>query len=653
MLYKKELKKVPLCEPAKSTKKELKDKAFIAGAKIVDVARCGKTLVVDYYNIKDNSLQVRFFSDGNNYIVYDVQKDKWVKSYVNSVLFPLEKHFYNYPVYCSHAEEVVAMSFLKVESTSCWIYLAFSNTGCRNLHGVLAVVDNFIERLKCDARYRARDNAFFVFKERQSWFPEPDQKMNDFCNQKVFSSTYLFFSSLNKKRKRTCTCSRCGKSWVTTDSPKHKSETVCPKCSSAAVWIAERYQTSISERSKICQAYKHDDQLILRWQLVDRTFYNKKPVLRYTDDVYTFYLWLRGKPRTSSYFWLTNNGYCRWSDERLHEEGRAEAYIYTENLNEVFGEKYYNVNLRAVLETQSRPISITSLLANLKKIPQAEYLCKLGLAELASELDNTDYAEGYNFGSILGVNPQYLSMYRELHITSKEHCILRGTNSFVSVEELLLFRKLNISYFSTNKVIRCLQYQRLGTMCSYLLRVRDSKYLPDFGVGLLADYYEMCEVLDIPINKINVRPKDLRKAHDVLVIRYNKVKAEIEDKKSKTALALINHWFKGYEKDGYCIKVPEYRSDFIREGQTLSHCVGSDSYYNNHKAGTRMIFFIRKADAPDVPYVTAEIDMVDFRLLQCYGAHDKPPIPEVTSFVRGFCQWLKRHSNMITERKAG
>lgn len=653
MLYKKELKKVPLCEPAKSTKKELKDKAFIAGAKVVDVARCGKTLIVDYYSIKNNNLQVRFFSDGKSYIVYDVQKDKWTKSYVNVVLYPLDKYSYDHSVHCSHAEEIIATSFFKVESTSCWIYFATGYAGYREFKGILAVVDSFIKKQKSEKREKKEDRALCTFKARQSWFPKPDKNMDDFCNNKVFSSTYIFFSVLNKKRERTCACSRCGNTWQTSDTPKHKGETVCPKCSSSAVWFAECYQGSISERSTIVQCYKHDGQLIVRQQIVIRTFYKNKPALTYYDDAYTFYLHAKGKQRVSSYFWLKNNGFARWSDERLHQECTKKAYIYTGNLNEVFGDKYYNVNLKQALELQCRPIRLDSLLSRIKTNPEAEYLCKLGLTELASELDANDYYDGDSFGSILGINPQYLSMYQNLHITRSEHDLLRNTDRYVSPDEICLFRELKVDEWANSKVLTCLRHQRLETLCSYLKKFSNSKEFPNHGVGILADYYEMSEALDIPINKYNVRPKNLRKAHDVLVERYNKVKAEIKDKKSKAVLALVNHWFKGYEKDGYCIKVPKYRSDFIREGQALSHCVGTDSYYNNHKAGERMIFFIRKAAEPEIPYVTAEIDMVDFRLIQCYGAHDKPPIPEVRAFVTEFCLWLKRHSKSIAERKAG
>ena len=97
------------------------------------------------------------------------------------------------------------------------------------------------------------------------------------------------------------------------------------------------------------------------------------------------------------------------------------------------------------------------------------------------------------------------------------------------------------------------------------------------------------------------------------------------------------------------VSVPHAKSDFIREGQELSHCVGQDRYYNNHVSGVSMIFFIRRSDKPEKAFFTAEINMWSFNIIQLYGYADCPAPKEVRTFVRCFADSLK--SNV--SRKAG
>lgn len=202
-------------------------------------------------------------------------------------------------------------------------------------------------------------------------------------------------------------------------------------------------------------------------------------------------------------------------------------------------------------------------------------------------------------------------------------------------------------------IISLLPYMTLNKACSYAYtqeKIHQATTVSQILIWL-RDYIKMSEDLDVTLRKNNMFPKDIKKAHDDVMKRYNIVRAEKESKASKEALALVNSFFSGYEKDGFTILVPKEKADFVREGQELSHCVGSDRYYQNHIAGKKMIFFIRKVSEPNKAYYTAEIDMLDFRVTQCYGYGDKPAIPEVRKFINEFARWLKSQKNKL--RKAG
>ena len=256
-----------------------------------------------------------------------------------------------------------------------------------------------------------------------------------------------------------------------------------------------------------------------------------------------------------------------------------------------------------------------------------------------------DFMSGNNFETSMGVPRSYIEMYRKLDISADEHRLLQGINHYVSTELFMRFKSIGLFSFDYKNVVECCKYQRLDTLCDYIERLNDtSLYGASRVVSWLKDYYDMCDALEVPITKTNVRPRELKKSHDLLVERYNKVKAAIKDAKSKAALELVNNWFKGYEKDGLCILVPQYESDFIREGQALNHCVGNGSYYKKHITGEKMIFFIRKTENEKVPYFTAEIDMVNNKVLQCYGKGDCRPTNNVDKFIKEFNQWLKYQS---------
>lgn len=651
MLYKEELKKVPLCAIPKANKKELKNKNCIAGAKIEKLHQSGEILVIDYYSINERELQLRFFCDKENYILYAPTENKWTKGFATNYL--IEKQQGNDAFYLEK-DLTLCKKFLKIEYCSCYVdrkqyYGTYS-------YGIVGVADCFIKEQKREQKYRAADNAEALFFERQSWFPEITQDIKDFCNAKAFKEAYIFYSKLDKKRKRKCTCSKCGKQFTITHTPKHKSLGECPNCNAQAIWFGEQYQYSIQDETRLCTAYRHEGQLILRWHNVTRKFWNFKPQLRFNNDAYTFYINKKGSVQPVTYLYM-QLGYYRgvnWTNARNNQTCYHPAYVYTGNLYEVFGEKYCNVDLTKVLGNQQHKIDFVKLLDNLKRLPQTEYMCKLGLVTLAAKLNESDYGEGNTFSDILGITKQYLPMYKSLDISVDEHRLIKDIPEYVSESLFREFRSLEIETSKYESVKDCLKYQKLQTLINYISKQNKTVSNGASATGSrivqwLSDYYGMCDDMDIPINKGTVRPRELKKSHDNLVEKYNLVKAEIKDRKSKAALELVNNWFTEYGNDEYCIKVPHYKSDFIREGQALNHCVGRFSYYDNHIKGEKMIFFVRKASDPDTPYFTTEIDMIRGQIIQLYGYGDCVAPKKIWTFTKHFVEWMSKQLS----RKAG
>lgn len=646
MLNKKELKKIPLCPIPKIGKKELKDTKFVTAVKVVENPKCGQIFVADNYSIDDNKLQVRFFSDRKNSIVYKVKSDQWVDKYLTP-MFTDKNNSYRSCVSAAVNEDIeTAKRFFDNQSE----YFYMSKTGWQyyTTHGIIAVIDGAIQKRKAEKRQEANDRAEGLFEERRHWFPKYNDKVKKFCNNVAFKETYIFFSNKGSDHTRECTCTRCGKSWITTENVKHKSETACPKCKSKALWWAVRYEHCIRNITTIVTPYKKANRLILRWAVVTRRFSGQKSLIAFEDDAYTFYLNENGKQKIVSYF-KTNSYYSsgEFTKAFINQTCHHDAYVYTGDLKRTFGYKYYNVNFSEVLKAQNSPMNFIGLLDNLKNYPQTEYLCKMGLASLASYFTQTDFL---NDGC--RIKRQYLDMYRNMGVNVPEHRVINSTDRFVHENDLKEIRRLHKAGMTYECLQQAVQYQRPDILHDYILRQKAVTGAPISHINYwLRDYYNMCDSLDVPIMGQTARPKNLKKAHDIILKRYNEVKNQIDAEKSKAALEIVNQWFKGYKKDGMCIQVPHERADFIREGQALSHCVGNERYYKNHIAGTQMIFFIRKAASPDKPFVTCEIDMRTGMVLQCYGFGDSVPPKEVKRFAKDFARFIQSRISVV--RKAG
>lgn len=90
-----------------------------------------------------------------------------------------------------------------------------------------------------------------------------------------------------------------------------------------------------------------------------------------------------------------------------------------------------------------------------------------------------------------------------------------------------------------------------------------------------------------------------------------------------------------YEKDGLLIIPAESESQLIAEGKILHHCVGG---YGKEHCGGNCIFFIRRADAPDVPFYTLQLDTHTGRVIQNRGENNCDRTAAVQAFENA---WLR------------
>ncbi len=166
------------------------------------------------------------------------------------------------------------------------------------------------------------------------------------------------------------------------------------------------------------------------------------------------------------------------------------------------------------------------------------------------------------------------------------------------------------------------------------------------GIATLLDYWSMAKRAGLDLRDEHVQlPKSLKREHDRLVeaerIAKNeeekrRKQAEIEKRRSEfeKVVAPLEAW--AWADGEICIRPVRTEEELIDEGSALHHCVGT--YGATVARGDSCIFLIRRADAPDKPWYTLQVELKTLKEIQNHGIRNCPPTKEVQEFVG---RWLE------------
>ena len=187
---------------------------------------------------------------------------------------------------------------------------------------------------------------------------------------------------------------------------------------------------------------------------------------------------------------------------------------------------------------------------------------------------------------------------------------------------------------------------------------------------MLLDYWSMAKQEGVRFLTERDRwPKDLYHAHELMVDLMNRRQREEERRREAQRLArekkdaedkrgdferLAQLWGPlSFSADGLSIRIASAPQELFEEGMWLHHCVGS--YVNKHAQGGCCIFFLRRAEAPDEPYYTLELNMQTFNVIQNRGKRNCERTPEIEAFETqwlAYIQQFKGLQNGQKERKS-
>lgn len=627
MLYKKELSAIPIGEMP-----EIDDDAgrdYVATAQVVELKRSGQILVVDFFEKKTKSLASRFCTDGKNYCTRNASTgDTWTEQNPRTWLG-----------YCSTADrqedEKIAADFLH------------NNRWSRS--SLLSQVDGFITDQRWNRRQKAIDRKEALRKEHFAMYPPHPANLREHCRTKLFTP-YIFISKLDSKKQRHGRCSGCLSSFLVPREARSGQPTKCPVCGRNAVY-KRHPRFEIEDKSYICIAAKVDGQILLRWVEAKRRFYPHDLDGEYLFDDYAYNLYLHGG-KTYFYKWQLCGhfyGCYDWYRGAIGDMCYDTAAVYTDNLRDVFGDRYCGVDLKETITKTSGIIPFAILLDNLKNTPATEYLLKLGMVNLAAHVKSIPGAmrcDRPSFSGVLGVDGQFAKMYREMNVTIMEHRMIQHYGKWITREQFEMFRAMKVSdHDIADKVEKLLEQMSFSKFVNYF--TKQLRLNADRGIGYILtcyrDYINMSTELGVDMSHKSIRfPKNCVEAHNMILARFNATKQERENSRFIEAVKPIYQALRltAFESGGFCIVLPQKRSDLTTEGQSLNHCVGGEHYAKNHMAGTKLIFFVRKISNRAKPFFTMEVDMTDFRICQLYGFGDCSAPKDVRKFAEAFVKKL-------------
>lgn len=642
MLYKKELSEYPKLPYSARTGKDNR-KHYTATIKFEEFRRSGKVAIVDFYRAYDKKFMCRFVSDGKNYATaYEYPVRAWTERSPSKSL--------GNDVYSRKEDRTALNDFLNHDS-----YRYFNS----DYSGVYEAIDHFIDEIRSNRRQKAFDSYMALQKKHFSMFPEYPADLREYCEKNVFPFGYVFLQKAGKKsNERKGHCSYCRKEISLPKGSRSGQMTECPNCGRKVFVKLRKKEEVISDTEKICIAGKVDNQLLIRWVDVCRETSADKLLSKYYFSDYAYNLYLKTNTGSRIYFYKYMKAPYAYDFSWFRKIGEYcfdETYVYTENLSEVFGEKYYNVNLRQGLERFHGKVEFSALLNSLKNRREAEYLFKLGMPKLAAKADAITWPEEKtdhpDFQSMLGVSNQYKELYRTENVTVSEHKMIKAIPETITAEDLNNFRKLKIEWGLNDRFEECSKQVGFRKLVRYLSKQMEAgkRVTAKSYLELYSDYLSMSKSLRVDMsNKSVLFPENIKAAHDLILPRFNEVKHKEEYAEFATAIAELYPKLnlQPFSKDGFCVVLPQSPSDFVREGQTLNHCVGTARYYKEHMKGTSMIFFVRKEENPDKPFFTMEIDMRTYKIRQLYGFGDCSAPKDVRQFAEDYARALPQFAKM-------
>lgn len=520
-------------------------------------------------------------------------------------------------------------------------------------------------------------------------------------------SQYIFFKPQEKSRNKVrCVCSVCNETFMgerKTLGVKNNAKGECPKCASQITFKSYgAFPKKKTDGIYVTYVDPLPEGFCLRFILAERCFHKEpggirqdavqwceitREFIRYTKDG-------RGISDGYQFDHFKGNHELRWCHERTHSTmyGGTTLYdcyvscLYPGNLPEAWVHTPMQYSGLEILSraTPGKPARYWDAVNRPDRYTAIEILAKAGMYNMAHSMIRPNYG---SWGAGRGLDEKGTDLGSVLRLNMKGHPnrtnirILRQIDA--GIPQLVLMQHIDregiriapdvlVRYYSIFNVNSDLlrpenRHASLHKICRYIEGQQAGnrrRKLHDIGKDW-CDYLRWCRELKIDLtDPYHYFPPDFYKEHDRVAKAYqthlNEVEAEKQrqreaeaKKKMEAAKAAMAEIFKSnagvdafsIRGKGLILVVPTCAQDIHEEGEALHHCVGS--YIERVARGETNIFFVRRAEAPTVPYFTMEYK--NGKVEQCRGNRNCGMPPEVEAFTKVFEQKMQEVEKAKTD----
>jgi hypothetical protein len=280
--------------------------------------------------------------------------------------------------------------------------------------------------------------------------------------------------------------------------------------------------------------------------------------------------------------------------------------------------------------------NIIKYLRMYEKYPQLEYVTKMGLSKLAmSKQILVKLGKDPKFRKWLSKNAKDIAS-KEVYVSTVFHAYITGKP--VLVADAYERAKKGLCADKDYKPIRDLFAPHYEEYFSYIGEQKISNRLYN-------DYLKACNYLGLDMSdKKNRFPHDFKHWHDIRIDEYESAKAKADAELRKEfyeQFASVANKYMPLQRDKngiYLVFIAKSPAELVNEGLALHHCDGKMGYDKKFVREETLIFFIRSADAPDVPLVTMEYSLKSNKVLQIYANGNTRPTEDVQTFIQK--KWL-------------
>lgn len=455
----------------------------------------------------------------------------------------------------------------------------------------------------------------------------------------VLPEDYLVYSQ--KGNRGYAYCSACEKSWTYEKEASYPDRSewykmnelgTCPYCGEAVREKPAGRYPDIAEKVHIVFTQRTETGIAMRftecWRNVVWDSFMKIGRTKWSfADLKVFYMDEKHEDKRRKLFHIDKTTPIAPIKNGIH--------MYCGNLEEVTkGTIWEHTDLRTFSKHISAWGESVAYAVNLMRYPAYETLWKCGY-------ENLVYSACWN--KSVNINPKATRLHEVLQISREQLRRFQGINlserelSYIQLERC--YGKLTrdqlkvLTRYEQSQMLEILDYTGNYTRTLNYLS-REGVWITEWKDTLQMQAAENCNMQD----DIVLYPRKLREVHK----KYVEIRNQREEEKLEMELRHIAEItdqvndVMGYEGDQLLIRAPRTATEIKNEGQILHHCVWANGYHKRMAAEQTFILFLRKKEAPEVPFYTLEV-APDGSLRQWYGEYDrKPEIDLVAPFIEEY-----------------